>query len=587
VKQSFATVTDLFCGAGGSSLGAVAGGAEVRMAVNHWQLAVDSHASNFPHTDHDCRDIQATDPRRYPRTDLLIASPECTNHSLAKGKRRPQYAADLFGNQLIDPSEERSRATMWDVPRFAERHGYELIIVENVVDARSWVLWDSWLHAMGALGYDFRCVYLNSMFCHPTPQSRDRMYVVFWRKGNTAPDLDIRPVAPCLACGRHVEAVQSWKRQDRRWGRYGARGQYTYACPDCRATVHPFYYPALTAIDWGLPIQRIGDRKKPLQEKTLARIRLGLERFKDRHLTLLVDRSYSGANGGYVWPLDDPAPTQTTRQSLGLVSPFLGMLRTNSTPRTLDEAMQTIVTDNQHFLVQLRNNQGVQGLDEALGTITAGGRHAALLQMPILTRHYTQRGDSAHLSRGADEPLGSVTAADHHSLTMPAPFLAVLKDHQTVHGLDEALTTQVAMGSQHALVAPPGFLTSYYGQDTGHPLDGPVPTVPTVDRHALVRMPFIASQYTRRSGGAVSPVDQGLPTIPGMSVHYLAQPGAPPAVEDCGFRMLEPHEVKAAMAFPSEYVVLGNKREQVRQCGNAVTPPAMSILIERCLATLR
>ena len=87
MKKTYATVTDLFCGAGGSSLGAVAGGAEVSMAVNHWQLAVDSHATNFPATDHDCRDIQATDPRRYPRTDLLIASPECTNHDacLAQG----------------------------------------------------------------------------------------------------------------------------------------------------------------------------------------------------------------------------------------------------------------------------------------------------------------------------------------------------------------------------------------------------------------------------------------------------------------------------------------------------------------------
>jgi site-specific DNA-cytosine methylase len=69
---------------------------------------------------------------------------------------------------------------------FAEVHRYNAIIVENVVDARDWVMWPAWLHAMELLGYNHKCVYLNSMFAHPTPQSRDRMYVVFWRKGNGA-----------------------------------------------------------------------------------------------------------------------------------------------------------------------------------------------------------------------------------------------------------------------------------------------------------------------------------------------------------------------------------------------------------------
>jgi DNA (cytosine-5)-methyltransferase 1 len=40
------------------------------------------------------------------------------------------------------------------------------------------------------------------------------------------------------------------------------------------------------------------------------------------------------------------------------------------------------------------------------------------------------------------------------------------------------------------------------------------------------------------------------------------------------------------MAFPGDYVVLGNKRDQVKQFGNAVTPPAMRALIERVIASL-
>lgn len=64
-----ATVTDLFCGAGGSSTGAAAAGMEIRLAANHWQQAIDVHQINHPDAAHDCADISQVDPRRYPRTD--------------------------------------------------------------------------------------------------------------------------------------------------------------------------------------------------------------------------------------------------------------------------------------------------------------------------------------------------------------------------------------------------------------------------------------------------------------------------------------------------------------------------------------
>src|SRR4051812_7001158 len=161
------------------------------MAMNHWDLAVETHNTNFPDTDHDCCDISASDPRRYPSTDILITSPECTTHSPAGGNRRRSTSqSDLFTAAVTDPTVERSRATMWDVPRFAEYHRYRRIIVENVVEVLRWELFDVWLQAMQTLGYRHKIVSLNSMFCWPTPQSRDRVYINFWRKGDKAPDLD-------------------------------------------------------------------------------------------------------------------------------------------------------------------------------------------------------------------------------------------------------------------------------------------------------------------------------------------------------------------------------------------------------------
>ncbi len=115
-KRSFPTVTDQFCGAGGSSLGAKKAHLDLKIvvALNHWRRALETHESNFPEAIHDCTDISACDPRRYPPTDILITAPECTNHSLAKGKKQVKATLDMFEKGVLDPAAERSRATMWD-----------------------------------------------------------------------------------------------------------------------------------------------------------------------------------------------------------------------------------------------------------------------------------------------------------------------------------------------------------------------------------------------------------------------------------------------------------------------------------------
>src|SRR5690606_16497467 len=141
---------------------------------------------------------------------------------------------------LPDEAANRSRATMWDVPRFAEHHHYKAIIIENVVDAYRWIMFPAWLQAMELLGYLHEIVWLNSMHAQagglPAPQSRDRMYVVFWRKDLVSakrpkPRLEqwTRPVALCAEHGE-IRAVQTFKKTEK-WGRY--RAQYLYRCPAC------------------------------------------------------------------------------------------------------------------------------------------------------------------------------------------------------------------------------------------------------------------------------------------------------------------------------------------------------------------
>ncbi|UFP97180.1 DNA cytosine methyltransferase [Gloeobacter morelensis] len=501
-RSSFVTVTDQFCGAGGSSLGAVAAGAELHMALNHWKLAIETHNANFQDARHDCTDISACNPRRYTSTDILLSSPECTNHSLAKGKRRKhQGQQELFSSNEPDPAEERSRATMWDVPRFAEYHDYRIVVVENVIDVRHWQLYDAWLQAMHLLNYEHKELYLNSMFFWPTPQSRDRLYVVFWKRGNKTPRLDFTPLAFCAGenCSKDVHALQVWKNPYKRWGKYAQ--QYTYNCPRCGGRVTPYYFCAANAIDWSLPCPRIGDRKRPLKEKTLARIRAGLKRY-GRPPQLVSTNYFSERSRG----IQEPLPTQTGAIKNALVV-------TTSHGGDLDRVRSTV---DPHLCVP----------------------------PAWLVGNY-----SPGWVRGVEQPTGTATTSDHHAL-LTAPFLAsYYGGSDLVRPVEQAMGT-ISTHDRHALVAPPPFLVSYYGGRHGtHSLQEPVPTQAT------------------------------------MPLHYLALPESI-AIDDCGFRMLVPHEIGSAMAFPDTYKVLGNGRQKVRQYGNAVTPPVMEWILARCIESL-
>jgi DNA (cytosine-5)-methyltransferase 1 len=325
-KKSYLKVKDQFCGAGGSSQAVrnvsrrMGGGIEVEYALNHWPLAVESHSANFPNTKHDCIDMSSCSPHRYQSTDILITSPSCTAQGYASGKKKPEKQLDIFEPSIEDEAAERSRMTMWDVPRFAEYHNYNYIIVENVWQAITWIQWDNWLRSMHTLGYRHKLIFFNSRFAYPCPQSRDRLYIHFWKKGNTAPDLNFYPKAHCQKCGKDVDAVQSWKSPHKKYGVYGEKGQYNYRCPVDGSIVEPYYYAALNAIDFTDIGKRIGDRKKQLSPNTMRRILKGKEKLDKTPFFVQAEHSNNLQN---IRSLFGYFPTQTTRQTIGLVFPSI------------------------------------------------------------------------------------------------------------------------------------------------------------------------------------------------------------------------------------------------------------------------
>jgi len=536
------TVTDLFCGAGGSSSGLVEAGYKVVIAANHWKLAIESHQVNHPDTDHSQADISQVNPAYFPRTHVLWGSPECTNHSIAKGiKRQRQQDLALFEldgtRPLPDEAANRSRATMWDIPRFAEHHRYMAIVLENVVEAYRWDQFPAWQAAMQSLGYRMQFVWLNSMHAQiggmPAPQSRDRMYIVMWRedlatKERPGPNMGkwTRPMAVCPEHGE-VQAAQAFKKAEQ-WGRY--RTQYVYVCPECWQPIEPGWLGAESIIDWSIPTPRIGDR--PLKEfwadkkktvslgfhhlapKTLDRGRRGIERYWTPLVVEAAGNAYDstdprhpafGREDGYIraWPADEPLRTLHGSASKGLMIPPL-------------------IVNNVSGADAARSRPAT----EPLPSLVAGGTHAALL-VPVEGRE-GKNAAPAHL------PLR--TQSTRNETGVLVPLVVPMRNHGVAKPITEPIDTVSAEGNHHALI----MRNNRGGAEMSTPVTEPLRTLTTAGHQSLVT-----------------------PSDP-ISLDIL----------EAGFRMLEPHEIQAGMGFSRDYVLLGSKREKVKQAGNAVTPPA-------------
>lgn len=253
---------DIFCGAGGSSAGARAAGVALAAAIDMDPLATQTYAVNFPGTHVETARLEKLAVSELKRTigsiDLLLASPECTNHTCAKGAA---------------PRDEASRATAMLVVEYARLFKPRWLVLENVVHMRPWSRYGELKRELEELGYKISEQVLDAQD-FGVAQSRRRLFIVGDRRR-----------APAIVVHKH-------------------RGRKKSAASILDAPGR-----------WPTSLLRSERRAKD----TLARAQRAISVLGDESAFLLV---YYGTDGSGGWQaLDRPLRTITTIDRFALVTP--------------------------------------------------------------------------------------------------------------------------------------------------------------------------------------------------------------------------------------------------------------------------
>ncbi|AXS82923.1 DNA cytosine methyltransferase [Marinobacter sp. Arc7-DN-1] len=200
------TFADLFCGGGFGARGAVAAGAQPILAVDAWEIATETYKSNFPTAKVLCSPIEDIAPQELAanyRPDVLLTSPECTSHSIARGAK---------------PGCEQSKETAIGIIPWIDAMKSRWLIVENVNRMKKWGRHKELISAIQSHGYQVNDLVLNAAD-FGVPQSRKRMFLVCDREGSIISREDLlamhkRPV-------RSARSIVDWS------GTYKSRPLYT------------------------------------------------------------------------------------------------------------------------------------------------------------------------------------------------------------------------------------------------------------------------------------------------------------------------------------------------------------------------
>ena len=588
-------VADLFCGAGGSSSGAKQAIAEIGgemelVAINHWNIAIATHAANHPTARHLVEDVSLVDPESVVeegRLDLLMASPECKFYSRARGGK---------------PVHDQGRMNPWVVHNWLTKLDVQCVLIENVPEFVEWgpltpdgrpdkaqkgKHFEAWFLTFLSLGYNAEWRMLNAAD-YGDATTRIRFFLMARKDGN--------PVV--------------WPEPSHA---KGDTGMFPGRLP---------WRGAREIIDWSNPGRSLLDdpryQKKRLSEKTRRRIARGLERFGGPLAPLYIQL--------LDLPDDDQGP-DSGRIGNGEAGPFHGSDRQHNVPRSMDLPIHTVTTLTgggsylvqpvaEPFLLGQQSGGAPRSTDDPAPTVTGDG--AISLVSSMLVEYY----GNSHAA-GVGEPLPTVTTKARHGLANPT--LVEVNHGNGAEGLEAdnrwsrsvgeplgSLTTKRGVG----LAQPVMLQTSQTGGNGTYarPTDQPVPTLTTKADVCLatpVAKPYIVPNFGEREGQEprVHDVDEPVPAVTSRGVGSLVSPAlvdpilkqlsdadvdprrvvfvdGHPYLLDIRFRMLQNSELARAMGFEDDettYEFVGNVGEITKQIGNAVPVHLAAALVKAAL----
>ena len=538
-------VADNFAGGGGASTGiAQALGQSPDIAVNHNAEALMMHEQNHPDTKHYNESVWDINiPMATEGHPVLMGwfSPDCTHFSVAKGGK---------------PVKKVIRGLAWIVKKWAGQSDMAMLFMENVREFTTW----------GPL-IAKRCKATKRVIkLVADPKKKDKNgdpvmnevvsepgeYVPYWsqalvpdkkRAGKTFKQF----IQQLRAAGYQVE----WRDKGLNACDYGdptTRNRFFLMArkdglpiiwPEPthgnkkQVLANPALEPWKTAgenLDFSIACPSIFDRKKPLAEKTLARIFKGIEKFvvgagDDAFLV----KTNHGGDQFRGQGLEDPLQTLTSKLGTGLAAVALTKFNQNSVGQAADQPIDTIMAGATRFGTVAatltptgygeREGQAprTHDLQQPLPTLVGTNKFAAVeVQLEHAAAVMKFRGDSGGTS--CQDPLPTITAGGGAARPAGAPHALGVLEATLEPVLQQGFITTIDHGGARAaplqgLDAPLGVITSkarhiqvaallkHYTGVVGQTLDKPLPTITAKDHNAVLEV--TATHIQRDFGNSV------------------------------------------------------------------------------------
>lgn len=543
-------IVDNFAGGGGASTGIEeATGFSVDIAINHDPKAIAMHKANHPNTKHYCEDVWQIDPVQacngHP-VGLAWFSPDCKHFSKAKGGK---------------PKDKNIRGLAWVACRWAGLVRPRVIMLENVEEFKTWgplnrrhhpikdkqgKTFEKFVQQLNDLGYEVEFKELVAAD-YGAPTMRKRFFMIARYDG--------RPIVWPEPTHGPVDSEE------------------------VKAGLLKPYVGAYTQIDFSRPCPSIFDtseeiKKKygiravrPLAQKTMDRIARGLKKFVlDNPEPFIVPIGYGERKGQAprVHDVKQPLPTIVGSGKHYLCEPYMKQIGQTGFPKDrskdVREPLTTIVRKNEHCLISPTliqyHSETAQGevrgqtMKDPIMTVDGSNRYG--LVTSFLHKYYD--GGYKGAGESMENPLPTVTAWDHNSVV--TANLIQMNNHCDGKDIRQPLPT-ITVGDGH-FGEVRAFLIKYYGQGTGQDIEEPLDTVTSRDRFGLV-------------------------TIEGVDYQIV----------DIGLRMLEPKELYGCQGFLDDYIIDHDytgktypRTEQVKRCGNSVSPMIPNALVRANLREL-